>query len=60
MANVVLQKDEKHFKHPNEYMPERWLKENIPSACPEAKASNPFVYLPFGLCSYFDIHFPIR
>lgn len=29
-------------------MPERWLKETVPNACPEAKATNPFVYLPFG------------
>lgn len=51
MANVVLHKDENHFKRPNEFIPERWLKENTPNACPESKASNPFVYLPFGLFS---------
>lgn len=55
MAGAVLHKDETHFKYPNEFMPERWLKETIPNACPEAKASNPFVYLPFGLCPYFPI-----
>lgn len=48
MASVVLHNDENHFQRPNEFMPERWLKETIPNACPEAKASNPFVYLPFG------------
>lgn len=48
MSNMLLHYDEQHFKQPDEFMPERWLKENIPSACPAAKASNPFVYLPFG------------
>lgn len=48
MVNMLQHYEEEHFKHPNEFIPERWLKENIPSACPEAKASNPFVYLPFG------------
>lgn len=48
MSNVMLHNDENHFKNPSEFLPERWLKANIPSACPEAKASNPFVYLPFG------------
>lgn len=48
MASVMVHNDESHFKRPNEFMPERWLKAGIPNACPEAKASNPFVYLPFG------------
>lgn len=48
MAAVMLHHDENHFKRANEFMPERWLKDGIPNACPEAKASNPFVYLPFG------------
>lgn len=48
MANMMLHQDEKHFSKPSEFMPERWLKESIPGACPAAKASNPFVYLPFG------------
>lgn len=45
---MILQREEQNYKNPHEFMPERWLKENIPGACPAAKASNPFVYLPFG------------
>lgn len=49
MANMLLHYDSKHFKDPSKFMPERWLKEGVSNAaCPEAKASNPFVYLPFG------------
>lgn len=48
MMTLMLQYDENHFKKPNEFMPERWLKPNTPDACPEAKTSNPFAYIPFG------------
>lgn len=48
MTNMLLHHDEQHFKDPSKFMPERWLKESMPNACPAAKASNPFVYLPFG------------
>lgn len=48
MATMLLHYDDAQFKDSNKFMPERWLKEGIPNACPQAKASNPFVYLPFG------------
>lgn len=48
MSNMLHHYDDQHFKNPNEFIPERWLKNDIPNACPEAKSSNPFVYLPFG------------
>lgn len=48
MANMILHFEDEHFKDANKFIPERWLKEGVPNACPEAKASNPFVYLPFG------------
>lgn len=48
MANMLLQNEEKYFKQSKEFIPERWLKESMPDACPASKATNPFVYLPFG------------
>lgn len=45
---MVVMREEQHFKDGNAYMPERWLKGNHPLACPAHKATNPFVYLPFG------------
>lgn len=41
-------RDEEHFNDSDTFLPERWLKGNHPDACPSKKASNPFVYLPFG------------
>ncbi|XP_031617812.1 cytochrome P450 CYP12A2-like [Contarinia nasturtii] len=48
IASMILHYEDHLFKNASDFMPERWLNEHIPNACPEAKASNPFVYLPFG------------
>lgn len=48
MTNMLLHHEEQYFKDAAEFIPERWLKANIPNACPASKASNPFIYLPFG------------
>lgn len=49
MATVVLQTENSNYPNADQFIPERWLKE-VPSdiGCPSAKATNPFVYLPFG------------
>lgn len=43
-----LSKEGQYFREPTKFIPERWLKDGMPDACPEAKSSNPFVHLPFG------------
>jgi len=48
LANHVLSLDEKYFERSKEFIPERWLKDNIDAKCPHAKDSHPFAYLPFG------------
>lgn len=48
MGNIMAMRDENHFPNANQFLPQRWLKENHPGACPAKKATNPFVYLPFG------------
>lgn len=47
MGVMTLSNDETFFLKSDDFMPERWLKD-IKDGCPEAKANNPFVYLPFG------------
>lgn len=47
----MLGQDEIHFKRSNEFIPERWLKDNTDPQCPRAKDANPFTYLPFGFGS---------
>lgn len=52
MAMHLLLKDETHFPRANEFIPERFLRNNedaLAAGCPNAKAANPFIYLPFGL-----------
>lgn len=46
-ANLVLCEDERYFKHPKEFLPERWLKTDKVNDL-AAKYANPFVFLPFG------------
>ncbi|XP_050079175.1 cytochrome P450 CYP12A2-like [Anopheles maculipalpis] len=47
MGTAVLQRSEKYFRRAAEYLPERWLSER-PADVPNAKDSNPFIFLPFG------------
>lgn len=48
LATNVLSVQDKHFDRSNEFIPERWLKENTDPKCPHATDSHPFAYLPFG------------
>ncbi|XP_037954836.1 cytochrome P450 CYP12A2-like [Teleopsis dalmanni] len=52
MTSINLIKDSKYFSQPNEFIPERWLRnENKDDTCPHnsaTKSNNPFIYLPFG------------
>ncbi|XP_055919790.1 probable cytochrome P450 12b2, mitochondrial [Eupeodes corollae] len=47
MGMMPLTNSDVYFPKSSEFMPERWLKSGE-GACPHAKATNPFVYLPFG------------
>lgn len=54
MTHLNLWRDAKHFTQPDEFIPERWLRQNQTesSGCPVAtKSSHPFAYLPFGFGS---------
>lgn len=44
MASVILQNDPQYFSEVDEFVPERWLRENAE----KYKLNNPFVYVPFG------------
>lgn len=48
MGNIVVMREDQHFSDGNQFLPERWLQPSHPEACAAKKASNPFVYLPFG------------
>ncbi|KAH8299801.1 hypothetical protein KR044_005969, partial [Drosophila immigrans] len=51
MVHLNLWRNPKHFSQPDEFIPERWLREGQTesSGCPAAtKPSHPFAYLPFG------------
>lgn len=47
MGMMPLTNSDMYFPQSSEFMPERWLKSGE-GACPHAKGTNPFVYLPFG------------
>ncbi|XP_055838070.1 probable cytochrome P450 12b2, mitochondrial isoform X2 [Episyrphus balteatus] len=47
MGMMPLTNSDVYFPQSSEFMPERWLKSGE-GACPHAKGTNPFVYLPFG------------
>nr|ATW72314.1 cytochrome p450 CYP3047A3 [Brachionus calyciflorus] len=46
VAFFVMSKSEKYFKNPNEFKPQRWLKENQ-----QNEPINPYTTLPFGFGS---------
>ncbi|KAH8384894.1 hypothetical protein KR093_011823, partial [Drosophila rubida] len=53
MVHLNLWRDPKHFLQPDEFIPERWLRDGATTdsaaGCPAAtKSSHPFAYLPFG------------
>lgn len=49
MATVVLQNDDAYYPITEDFIPERWLKENEQEAyAPTKLPSNSFVFLPFG------------
>ncbi|XP_033149202.1 probable cytochrome P450 12a5, mitochondrial, partial [Drosophila busckii] len=51
MMHVNLWADAQHFSQPEQFIPERWLREQPATAdgCPVAtKSTHPFAYLPFG------------
>lgn len=51
LPNSLLSLDESQFKQSNDFIPERWLKNNDDAKCPNAKDAHPFTYLPFGFGS---------
>ncbi|XP_037955886.1 cytochrome P450 CYP12A2-like [Teleopsis dalmanni] len=52
MVSLNLLRDANYYSQPNEFIPERWLRnENKDDTCPHnsaTKSNNPFIYLPFG------------
>jgi cytochrome P450 family 12 len=48
LATNVTSLQNQHFERSDEFIPERWLKDNTDAKCPHASNSHPFAYLPFG------------
>ncbi|CRL02886.1 CLUMA_CG015847, isoform A [Clunio marinus] len=51
LGTHILPIQDEHFERSNEFIPERWIKDNTDTKCPHAKDSHPFAYLPFGFGS---------
>ncbi|XP_037945860.1 probable cytochrome P450 12a4, mitochondrial [Teleopsis dalmanni] len=54
MVSTTLRKNEKYYTKAEEFIPERWLRQNKDSenqSSNELKVTNPFIYLPFGFGS---------
>jgi len=49
-VNMLVQVEEEHFAQSKKFIPERWLKnkQGTVDECPMTKATNPFIYMPFG------------
>lgn len=45
-CHSVIGKDSTQFSQTQEYIPERWLRDNM--EFPSAKEAHPFAYMPFG------------
>lgn len=45
--NMIMCHQDKHFPRAKEFIPERWLKNEINSEL-SAKSTHPFVFMPFG------------
>ncbi|XP_075168743.1 cytochrome P450 CYP12A2-like [Haematobia irritans] len=49
MVSASLNKNEKYYPRPNEFLPERWLRQGKETQNgQDLKPSSPFVFLPFG------------
>lgn len=51
LNHSAVSKMEQHFGRSDEFIPERWLKDESHAkevGCPHSKMSNPFTYMPFG------------
>ena len=54
MGAKQMYKDEEYFGKPDEFIPERWIRNQEEDVCPRSlKQSHPFSYLPFGFGARF-------
>lgn len=49
MGLLYMFKDKQYFESPDEFIPERWIRDLEEEVCPRSlKVAHPFAYLPFG------------
>lgn len=54
LGMLHIYKDKQYFGSPNDFVPERWIRNQEASGCPHSlKQSHPFSYLPFGYGARF-------